>query len=1151
MKNTIIIVILFLLTNTLFATRTKVDKAKEAQAKAWAKNQQLEFIENKGQFTNTDGKPADNVLFKASYGNCDIYITDNGLSYVFVKIEEKDDDKDEIKDKKPRFGIGNDDDENKIPSYYRLDMDLVGATIDKTNIIKEDESKQGHYNYFYPHCPEGIYDVKGYGKITIKNIYKGIDWVIYTNPNNKEHPLKYDFVVHPNADYKDIKIKYLNAQNISLIDNNTKLKIQTIAGNIEEGNIYTYQKDSNEIKSKYVINKDSIISFEINIYDKTQSLIIDPLVWATYYGGSGGDFISSICVDSHDNIYITGSSGTTDFPLQQLAGAYWQGNSVGGGDIVILKFNNLGVRLWATYYGGNNDDGGQSICSDSYDNIYISGSTESTNFPVQQLSGAYWQANNVSLASLRETMFILKFNDQGVRLWATYYGGDGEESADEIIVDSQDNLFIVGSTTSFYFPTQYLTGAYWQPNRSCNIGTAFILKFNSQCVRQWATYYGGSDMTYFSSICLDSLNNIYITGYTYSNDFPNQQLAGAYWQPTLTGGNNCIILKFNNNGVRLWATYYGAGSEDGFSICLDSQENIYITGITESTNFPTQQLFGAYWQSNLAGNIDAFILKFNKLGVREWATYYGGSGNDVARSIRVDKEDNIYIVGDTYSNDFPTQQLNGEYWQATNLGFDATFILKFQNQGIRQWATYYGGSMLNNGTNIAVDHQNYVYVIGDCWDSCLFTKDYGNGAYYQDSLNNYQDDYILKIAPCNNRKPISLQSNRNNICLNDTTYLTLTAIGGIGDTLKWFTGGCGQNYIGKDTILIIPPPTQTTTFYARWESSCDTSACDSIIINVHPIEISNLNPVICQGEVYNVGVHSYNITGIYKDTLTTYLGCDSIITTNLTVNPTKQTTQNHIMCQGEVFNVGSHSYNITGIYKDTLTTYLGCDSIITTNLTVNPTYNIVINKVICQGQSYQVDTNNYIKTGTYVDSLITYLGCDSIITTNLIVVPPPIVNLGNDTTLCYGQSLLLDASYQYASCLWQDNTINPTYNIIREGIYWVTVSIDSYCFVRDTINISYQDCEGLFFIPNSFTPNGDGLNDVFKIKTVIEISEFKLVIYDRWGEMIFESDDINKGWDGTYKGKAVPFDVYIYQLTVTIKNTSNQIKKTGRVTVVR
>ena len=287
MKKLTLIIFIFISLN-LFAANKKVDKATEAKVKAVANKHSLEFIENKGQFINSDGKVANNVLFKASYGNCDIYITDKGMSYVFIKFEEKENAHNSAKSGNSgysplRRGGGEvKEDTNRKVFYYRLDMDLVGASILKENIIKESESKQGHYNYFYPHCPDGIYDVKGYGKITIKNIYKGIDWVIYTNKDNKEHPLKYDFIIHPEADYKDIKIKYLNAQSLSLLNNDTKLKIQTIAGNLEEGNIYTYQKEKQEIYSTYIYNKDSTISFNIASYNTSENLIIDPIVWATY-----------------------------------------------------------------------------------------------------------------------------------------------------------------------------------------------------------------------------------------------------------------------------------------------------------------------------------------------------------------------------------------------------------------------------------------------------------------------------------------------------------------------------------------------------------------------------------------------------------------------------------------------------------------------------------------------------------------------------------------------------------------------------------------------------------------------------------------------------------------------------------------------------
>ncbi|MCX6230149.1 MAG: SBBP repeat-containing protein [Bacteroidetes bacterium] len=1126
MKKAAIIFLFCFVSVCLFAGNKKSDKAREAKVKALAGNTPLEFIENKGQIINTEGKAANNVLFKASCGNFDIYVTDKGLSYVFVKSEgrsqklseaksrEQSDSGSEVErseiPKAKRFGIGSKEEkeeENKIFSYYRLDMNLEGATIDIANIIKEEESKQGHYNYFYPHCPQGIYNVKAYSKITIRNIYKGIDWVIYCNTNNKEQPIKYDFVVHSGADYKDIKIKFVNADSLGLTDNETKLKISCIAGNIAEGKLYSFIKDNDdEIQSRYVIENDSIISFKIADYDSTKTLIIDPLVWATYYHSTYPGYLTtfnSIATDNQNNVYITGYSMTTNFPCQQLAGAYWQPNNAtsSSSNIIILKFNNQNQRFWATYYGGSSGEQAKAICTDSQNNVYIFGNA-GTNFPCQQLSGAWWQASNAGQIDL----FILKFSNLGVRQWATYYGGNYVDEAYSICADSQDNIYLTGYTQSSNFPILQQTGSYWQ---SSILGgnDAFIIKFNNNGTRLWATYYGGYGTDGGASICTDSQDNLYITGCARSSDFPTQQLAGAYWQPTnndTTTLGTIFILKFNSNGVRKWSTYYGgSGSELGSSICCDGQDNIYLTGSVFSHDFPCQQLMGAYWQAvntSYAG-LAFFILKFNNLGVRQWATYYGGTGQEEAYAICSDNQNNIFLTGYTSSFNFPIQQTAGEFYQANFAGFQDAFILKFNNQGVRQWSTFYGGIHDDRAYGIATNNQNNVYIVGRIYDSDAYTLNPGNGSFFYSGITGQRDNFILKIAPCNVHPPLSLQNNRNNICANDTGMITLSSHGGSGDTLKWYRGACGQNYIGKDSILTIASPTTTTTYYARWESLCDTSVCDSITINVFPLSNTLLNPVICQDDSFKVASHFYTVAGNYSDTLTTVNGCDSIITTYLTVNPKMQTTLNPVICQGESFQCGIHNYTVSGIYSDTLLSYKACDSIVTINLTV---------------------------------------------------VAVPVVNFGKDTTLCLLQSIVLDATTQYASYLWQDMSTNPGYTVNQSGVYWVRVSIDSNCIVSDTISIGYEDChDPRIFIPNSFTPDGDGLNDVFKVETNENFKEFEMYIYNRWGEQIFESPDKSIGWDGTYKGDKAPVGAYIYMLTATIKETNVQIKRSGSVSLVR
>ena len=189
---------------------------------------------------------------------------------------------------------------------------------------------------------------------------------------------------------------------------------------------------------------------------------------------------------------------------------------------------------------------------------------------------------------------------------------------------------------------------------------------------------------------------------------------------------------------------------------MDSQENLYITGHTGSTNFPLQQYPGAYWQDTMTSDFsNIFILKFNNQGVRKWATYYGGSsvdyfdyGND--KAICADKQDNIYITSLSCSQDFPVQQLAGEYFQLNDNGVAKSFILKFCNSGVRQWATLYGTGDGAYGIGIAVNSQNSVFFIGSSWGAGLYTINPGNGAYFNNIFGGIHDSYILKVNFTNN-----------------------------------------------------------------------------------------------------------------------------------------------------------------------------------------------------------------------------------------------------------------------------------------------------------------------------------------------------------------------------------------------------------------
>jgi hypothetical protein len=451
---------------------------------------------------------------------------------------------------------------------------------------------------------------------------------------------------------------------------------------------------------------------------------------------------------------VVGYTWSTNFPVYNPGGgAYYQRSLAGEYDAFILKFNSIGVRQWATYFGGSDDDWAFSVATDPQGNIYVVGGTSSTNFPVYDPGGGvYYQG---SLAGSYDA-FILKFNSIGVRQWATYYGGNDYDHANSVVIDPQGNVYVLGYTLSTNFPVYNPSGGAYYQGSNAGYSDAFILKFNSSGVRLWATYYGGNYNDNAYSVTVDFQGNVYVVGYTNSTNFPVYDPGGgAYYQGTIGSSDSfdVFILKFDSIGVRLWATYYGGGSDDiANSVAIDPQGNVYVVGQTYFTGFPVYNPGGgAYYQGSSAGYSDAFILKFNSIGARLWATCYGGSDYDYAYSVTTDPQGNVYVVGYTSSTDFPVYDPGGgAYYQGSRAGGYDAFILKFNSSGVIQCATYYGGSDGDWANSIATDQQGNVYVVGytNSFDFPVYSP--GGGAYYQGNNAGNSDAFILKfegIAP--------------------------------------------------------------------------------------------------------------------------------------------------------------------------------------------------------------------------------------------------------------------------------------------------------------------------------------------------------------------------------------------------------------------
>jgi Beta-propeller repeat len=545
----------------------------------------------------------------------------------------------------------------------------------KTSYLVGNDSKMWHSN------------VPTYAKVKYEGVYPGIDLVYYGN----QRQLEYDFIVAPGADPRRIQFDVRGANKITR-DDHGDLVLQTGVGEVRWHAPVAYQEKDGvrqEIAAGYVIKDKNRVEFEVANYDSRKALFIDPLIYSTYLGGSGGgDYGLGIAVDNSGNAYVTGATASDGFPtvnpLQPAGG--------GGTDAFVAKFNPSGSALiYSTYLGGNHDDFGNGIATDNSGNAYVVGMTNSPDFPtmspLQPANGGGYDA------------FVAKLNPTGSALvYSTYLGGRQDDYGFGIAADSSGNAYVTGETGSYNFPTA-------NPLQPANGGVndAFIAKLNpTGSALIYSTYLGGHGNETGYGIAVHS-GNAYVTGYTTSTNFPTVNPL----QPANAGVNDAFVTEINPTGSALiYSTYLGGRRYDqGNGIAVDSSGNAYVVGTTQSTNFPTVNPL----QRVLRGGLDAFVTKLNPTGsALIYSTYLGGSLDDHGFGIAVDTSGSAYVTGITLSTNFRTVKP----LQPTNGGLDDAFVAKVNPSGSAlAYSTYLGGSGVDYGLAIA-QHSGNAYVTG-------------------------------------------------------------------------------------------------------------------------------------------------------------------------------------------------------------------------------------------------------------------------------------------------------------------------------------------------------------------------------------------------------------------------------------------------------
>ncbi|HEY7124507.1 MAG TPA: SBBP repeat-containing protein [Ktedonobacterales bacterium] len=601
--------------------------------------------------------------------------------------------------------------------------------------LSGEEVLPGTVNYLIGNDPSMWHtNIPIYAKVHYHNLYPGVDLVYYGN----QAQLEYDFVVAPGADPRQIRLNFSGTTGLSL-DAQGGLLLHLASGTVQQGIPHVYQEVAGArqvVSSHYVLQGASQVGFALGAYDASQPLVIDPtIVYSTYLGGSVADFATGITVDSAGSAYVTGWTSSLDFPVVNALQPTYGGSSQ---DSFVAKINPSGtVLVYSTYLGGNSNDGPGGIGVDSAGDAYLSGWTASRNFPIKNaLMPVFTGSADGYLTKLTPTG-----NDL---LFSTFLGGNGQNIPTGLAVDSTGNAYVTGWTNSTDFPLV-------TPVQTCGTSVdPFLLKMNpSGSALLYSTCFGGSDEDFSLAIGIDSSGDAYITGYTFSPDFPLKNALFPTF-PSNTSPSDGFVAKFTAAGNALvYSTFLGGSlGGSGSAIAADSAGNAYVVGGTYTPDFPTKNAI----QPTYAGSGDAYITKINPTGsALVYSTFLGGSNQDVGSGVAVDSAGNAYITGLVISQDFPTKNA---IQPTSGGGMADAFVTAINAAGSDfLYSTYLGGASLDEGQAIAVDGSGSAYVAG--FTSSTDFPIVGNA--FQPT-NHGNNTFITRIYPTNIAIPLLNQT---------------------------------------------------------------------------------------------------------------------------------------------------------------------------------------------------------------------------------------------------------------------------------------------------------------------------------------------------------------------------------------------------------
>lgn len=1074
----------------------------------------VKFIENRQQWP-------DEVYFAAEVPGGKLFLEQNKLTYAFYDASQfqeyqnrrhahqhthtvKDDQ--HVANPKVRNG---EEDRQEVLNWHAFQVTFLDARSD-TRLTGRDHWT-GNYNYIQGNDPQKwASGAKAYRYVEYKQLYKGINLKIYS----EDHHIKYDLIVEPDGNPKDIRLKYEGLEDFTL--QHGYLRLKTSVNELHELKPYAYQVldgKKKEVACQFVL-KDNMVKFRFpEGYARDKTLVIDPLViFSVYSGATYDNWGNTATFDEEGNLYSGGIVSTAgvrnSYPV--TTGAYQTSLAGGSWDIGIMKFDSAGSQLlYATFLGGNNSETPQSLVVNNAGELLILGTTSSTDFPVTNGSrfngGRGFEPLGGVPYSNGSDIFIAKLSGDGSTLMAgTYLGGSDNDGIN------------------------FISGEFDSPD---------------MVPSPLAKNYGDQ---FRSDIIIDGEDNVYVASNTRSPDFPVVGTGSIYGGGLL----DALLVKLTPDLAEIiWSRFLGgSGTDAAYSLKLDLENNVFIAGGTESDDFPG--INGL--KTSYSGRIDGWVAMVSADGSGIVNATYTGTGEyDQTYFVDINSDEEIYLFGQTQGN-YPVQ---GDVFQEEDGG---QFIHKLSyDLKTTLFSTVFGSG--GNSPDISptaflVNECNNLFLAG--WGGRVNAETSGFGPFAVDRGLIGGDTFGLRVSDN------AFQSNTSGsdfylMVLNEDAsgFLYGTFLGGTqsathvdGGTSRFdkrgivyhaVCAGCG----GFSDFPSVNAPSEHATNNSRTNGGCNNAA--------FKFDLASLN----------AGLQT-NSVALDNPGLNEVCFPEPIVFQNLSNGG-----ESYIWDFGDGTTTQTddtssviHEYQQAGVYVVTLTavneeTCKGTD-IATTIITVNdPQFKVADDGSICEGTDYQLfaeGANEYFwvsqdstftstspnpvvfptETTQYFVSMVAAGGCGLVDSVLVTVIPRPSLNYDIIKSYdCWSRPQIRliyteDSIYTYQWDMGDGtsgNENNVTHNYAEDGTYEVSITANNpFCVYQETRTINVFTLK----IPNVFTPgNNDEVNDAFYIQSDLPVS---LKVINRWGRVVFEQDDYQNDW----MAEEISPGVYYYQAEV-------------------